>query len=100
MTGLLTQPYQRGGETLELSLAADAGGFTPVSSYDFKLYRVRYGENPSAPQYVVYNKVPIPATGLKLQVFYQFGGAETSTVIALPGRSLAGSSYAVPLPPG
>lgn len=100
MTGLLTQPYQRGGETLELTLAADAGGFTPVAPYDFKLYRVRYQEGPAAPQYIVYTKVQIPATGLKLQVFYQFGGTETSTVITLPGDAFAGSSYAIPLPPG
>lgn len=100
MTGLLTQPYQRGGETLELTLAADVGGFTPVAPYDFKLYRVRYQESPAEPQYIVYNKLQIPPTGLMLRVFYQFGGTETSTVITLPGEAFAGSSFAIPLPAG
>jgi len=84
MTGLLTQPYGRGGETLELQLGADAGGFTLVPAYTFREYKVRYQIDPPAPQYVLYTKVPIPTSGLQVEVHYQFAGADNSTVLTLP----------------
>ncbi len=100
MTGLLTQPYGRGGETLELQLGTDAGGFTLVPAYTFREYKVRYQIDPPAPQYVLYTKVPIPTSGLQVEVHYQFAGADNSSVLTLPGGSFAGSSFAIPIPAG
>lgn len=98
MTGLLTQPYSRGGETLELQLGADVGGFTLVPVYTFREYKVRYQVDPPAPKYVLYTKVPIPTSGLQVEVHYQFAGADNSAVLTLPGGSFAGSSFAIPIP--
>ena len=100
MTGLLTEPYSRGGETLELALGADAGGFTPVPVYAFTEYKVRYGTDPPQPQYVLSTKAAIPPAGVQLEVHYEFSGADNAVLLNLPGGSFAGTSLAIPIPAG
>src|ERR1700676_3297761 len=98
MTGLLTEPYRRGGETMELTVLADAGGFTVVSPYDFGEYKARYQANPAKPQYLIYVKKNIPAAGLQLEVRFRFLGAESSCLVTVAGGTFAGTSFAIPIP--
>ena len=98
MTGLLTEPYRRGGETLEMTLLADAGGFTVVSPYDFGEYKARYQANPEKPQYLIYVKKNIPSAGVQLEIRFQFLGTESSCLVTVPGGTFAGTSFAVPIP--
>ena len=100
MTALLTRPYQRGGETLDIPLGADAAGFTAIPSYTFREYRARYGEDPALPRYVVYPLTNIPGEGTDLDIRFTQGGPEQSVTIHLPGGTLAGTSVAIPTPAG
>ena len=100
MTALLTRPYQRGGETLTISLGADAAGFTAIPAYTFREYHARYGADPALPKYVLYPLTNIPDEGLDLDIRYTQGGPEQSATIHLPGGTLAGTSFAIPTPDG
>jgi hypothetical protein len=102
MTALLTPPYARGGETLQLLLGPDAAGQTPVQPYDFSEYRVRYQSDPPLPRYVLNLNTSVPAalipSGLQVEIDYTFAGANHSVLIDIPTSTIAGTSFAVPLP--
>jgi hypothetical protein len=97
LAGRLTLPYRRGAEHLPLSLGPDAAGVTPVLPYDFREYRARWGENPSAPLYVVR---PLVATGADdVTLTLQFtDGAPGSTSVTIPAGTRAGAGFAVAAP--
>jgi len=97
MTGLLTQPYRRGAETLEVPLGPDAAGVTPIPAYTFKEYRARHGAEPSDPRYVLYLKTPAPADGLSVAVTYSVGGVDKTATVAIPGGAFAFTSFAIPI---
>ncbi len=98
MTKLLTQPYRRGGETLDVPLGADAAGFTAIPAYEFRQYHARYGQEPPAPKYVIYPLVDIPDAGIDLDIRFTQGGPEQSTTVRIPGGTFAGTSFAIPTP--
>jgi len=100
MIGLLTRPYRRGGEMLEVVLAPDEGDFTPVEEYDFLQYRARYAAAPSEPKYVVYLKSNVPTFDLELEVIYEFQSASHAVTVHVPAGSLVGASFHIPIPAG
>lgn len=102
MTGLLTAPYRRGAETLDLQLQPDAAGFTPIAAYGFEEYRARHGAAPPPPAYVLYLKKDVSQAGLQVDVRYVDGGPEQSLSLDVPAGSPAGRSFVLsfPAPPG
>jgi len=100
MGGLVTQPYRRGAETLELTPVADAGGFTPIAAYDFREYKARYGQDPPEPKYVLYLKTDVPLSDVEVEVRYSFAGSEKSVNVHVPGGTFSRTSFHVPIPAG
>jgi Concanavalin A-like lectin/glucanases superfamily len=100
MARLLTQPYRRGSETLEVPVGADGGGFTQFNDYDFREYLARYGTTPPESKYVLYLKVDVPQSDVEVGVRYSFSGAEQEVMVHVPGGSLAGTSFHIPIPAG
>lgn len=100
MTRLLTKPYRRGAETLEIPLGADAGGWTDIASYNFNEYKARYQADPPAPKYVLFTKKDVGSDGVTIEIKFTWGGVEQTTSLQIPSRTFAATSFAVPLPPG
>lgn len=100
MSGLLTVPYRRGAELIEIPIGADADGFTNVPAYDFKEYRARYQSDPPQPKYIL-----IPSKNLdndEMEVELQFTSVDppVRTVTArvkIPAGTRLGDSFAVPV---
>lgn len=98
MTGLLTLPYRRGGETLEIPIGVDAGGFTTVIPYSFKEYKARYQADPPLPKYIIFPKKNVGRDELLLQVETISGGVVNTSTVKIPPRTFAGVSFLIPLP--
>jgi hypothetical protein len=98
MTGLLTTPYRRGGETLAIPLGEDGTNGTSIA-YDFKEYRARYGVDPAEPKYVFFPKVDTGRDALEIEVDFTLQGLQQTARLPIPGRTFAGTSFAIPLPP-
>ncbi len=99
MSSLLTLPYQRGAELMEIPLGADAGGFTNIPAYDFREYRARYQIDPPQPKYVVFPKKNIGRDDMELEVEFSSGGPPSTAKVKIPARTFAGVSFVIPLPP-
>lgn len=98
MTGLLTAPYLRGAERLVIPLGPDGSNGTGVVAYDFREYRARHGVDPAQPKYVLIAKNKTGRDPLELQVDFSFQGGEQTASLKIPPRTLAGTSFAIPLP--
>src|SRR5579864_7956200 len=95
----LTLPYRRGAEFVAIPLGADAGGATPFAPYDFTEYQARWGQDPTAPFYVIAPRMDVGSDDLVLTLAYTFGGPQTTT-LTLPRATRAGTDVAIPLAPG
>jgi hypothetical protein len=100
MSGLVTLPYRQGAETMEITLGADAGGFTSILPYDFREYRARYNADPMLPVYVIFPRTNTSRDVLQLAIEFSF---ETTLVNAIDAVTLtinvasaAGFPLAVP----
>lgn len=100
MSELLTLPYRRGAELMEIPLGADAGGFTNILPYDFREYRARYQSDPPQPKYVLFPKKRIGGDDVELEVEFSLAGATATTLVKIPPHTPAGLSFVVPLPAG
>lgn len=100
MARLVTQPYRQGAETLEIPVGADAGGFTLFRPYDFREYHARYETNPPNPKYVLYLKTDVPAGDVEVDVEYALLGANQTVRVHIPGGSMSGTSFHIPIPAG
>lgn len=103
MSGLLTAPYQRGAETMEVPLGPDgdsiSGRFTSVTDYNFREYKARYGSDPPPPKYVVFPKTNTGNDEMQLEFQFSFGAITAGkAVVTIPPRTLAGVSFVIPLP--
>jgi hypothetical protein len=98
MTNLLTAPYLRGAERLVISLGPDGNNGTGVVTYDFMEYRARYGSDPAQPKYVLIVKNKTGRGPLEVQVDFSFQGADRTALLEIPPQTLAGTSFAIPLP--
>ena len=99
LSSRLTLPYRRGAEFAAVPLGADAGGVTPFSPYDFAEYRSRWGQDPTAPFYVIAPRMDVASDDLVLTVAYTFGGAHTAT-LTIPRATRAGTGFPIPLASG
>lgn len=99
LAGRLTLPYQRGAEYAAIPLGADAAGVTSFAPYDFAEYRARWGQDPTAPFYVIAPRQDVTGDDLILTIAYTFGGAQTAA-LTIPRGTRAGASFAIPLPSG
>jgi hypothetical protein len=101
MTRALTTPYRRGAETLSLQLAQGADGWANVAPYDFAEYRARYNAEPQDARYVLLVQKGTGGDTLKLDFEFSRSDAMVlTTSLDIPPSTLAGTSFAVPLPPG
>jgi hypothetical protein len=98
MTSLVTRPYGRGAEILQLHIGADVAGWTTIDAYGFTNYAARYGALPPAPAYVLYATASGPPDATEVVVEYTDGGPPATVGIPLPAGFLAGASFAIPLP--
>jgi concanavalin A-like lectin/glucanase superfamily protein len=99
LSGRLTLPYRRGAEFVAIPLAADAAGATPFAPYDFAEYRARWGQDPTAPFYVITPRTDVTGDDLILKIAYTFGGVQTAT-LTIPRATRAGTGFPIPLPSG
>jgi hypothetical protein len=103
MASRVTLPYRRGAETFEVPFLVDTKGVTPVDSVhyepNFQEYRARYQADPPEPRYVLYLKTVGGTGDLDVEVGYLFAGAMGTATVRVPAGTLAGSSFAIPLPP-
>ena len=99
LSGRLTLPYQRGAEFAAIPLGADAAGATPFAPYDFAEHRARWGQDPTAPFYVIAPRTDVAGDDLSLTISYTFGGAQTAT-LTIPRATRAGTGFPIPLAPG
>lgn len=98
MTSLLTLPYRRGGETLEIPIGADAGGFTNIPIYSFDEYKARHQTNPPSPKYILFPKKNIGRDEVLLEIESFSPSGITRTTLRIPPRTFAGVSFLIPLP--
>lgn len=98
MTQLLTVPYRRGAETLEILLGEDVGSWTSVADYDFTEYRARYQVDPPEPKYILFPLKDIGRNPLTIEVEFFFAGATQIKSLTIPPSTLARTSFAIPLP--
>jgi hypothetical protein len=99
LSGRLTLPYRRGAEFAAIPLGADAAGATPFAPYDFAEYRARWGQDPTAPFYVIAPRTDVTGDDLILKIDYTFGGAHSAT-LTIPRATRAGTGFPIPLPSG
>lgn len=99
MTGLITLPYRRGAELMEIPLGPDAGAITTIPAYDFREYKARYVIDPPEPKYVLFPKKNVGGDELDLEVEFSSGGPPSTTLVTIPARTPAGVSFVIPLPP-
>ena len=83
MTGLLTEPYRRGAETLAIPLGTDGTNGTSIA-YDFKEYRARYGVDPAEPKYVLFLKTDLGRDPLEIEVDFSFQGGTQTASLKIP----------------
>jgi len=97
--GLLTAPYRRGAELLDVPLGADVAGATIVGAYAFTEYHARYGREPGDPRYLLVLKKDTGSQPLSVAVDFQVAaGPVVMATVAIPAHSLSGMSFYVPLP--
>lgn len=99
LSARLTLPYRRGAEFTAIPLAADTADATPFASYDFAEYRARWGQDPTAPFYVITPRQDVGGDDLVLTIAYTFGGAQIAT-LTIPRGTRAGTGFPLPLTPG
>jgi hypothetical protein len=98
MTGLLTLPYRRGGETLDIPIGADVGGSTSIPLYNFGEYRARYEVDPPSPKYIIFPKKETGRDELLIEVEGISGGIITRATVKIPPQTFAEVSFLIPLP--
>src|SRR4051794_3725276 len=99
LSGRLTLPYRRGAEFAAIPLDVDAAGATPFAPYDFAEYRAHWGQDPTAPCYVIAPRIDVAGDDLILKIAYTFGGAQMAT-LTIPRATRAGTGFPIPLAPG
>lgn len=100
MTQLLTTPYRRGAETLDLALGAEADGWAEFAPYDFEEYRARYDAEPSGVRYVLFSRSGGRAESFTVEIEYVFGDERGVASVQVAAGARAGASFVVPLPEG
>ena len=96
LSSRLTLPYRRGAEFAAIPLGADAAGATPFAPYDFAEYRARWGQDPTAPFYVIAPRMDVTGDDLLLKIDYTFGAAQTAT-LTIPRATRAGTGLSDPV---
>lgn len=99
LSGRLTLPYRRGAEFAAVPLSADTASATPFAQYDFAEYRARWGQNPTAPLYVIAPRTDVAGDDLILTIAYTFGALRTAT-LTIPRGTRAGTGFPIPLVSG
>jgi hypothetical protein len=100
MSGLLTLPYGRGAELMEIPIGADAGGFTNVPAYDFKEYKARYQSDPPQPKYILIPRKNLDNDEMEVELQFTSVDPPVRTVTArvkIPARTRLGDSFVVPV---
>src|SRR5262249_31700106 len=72
---------------------------TPFAPYDFADYRARWGQDPTAPFYVIAPRTDVAGDDLILTIAYTFSGAHTAR-LTIPRGTGAGTGFPIPLIPG
>jgi hypothetical protein len=99
LSGRLTLPYRRGAEFAAIPLGADAAGATLFAPYDFAEYRARWGQDPTAPFYVIAPRTDVAGDDLVMTIRYTFGGPQ-SAMLTIPRATRAGTGFPIPLATG
>jgi hypothetical protein len=100
MTNVVTAPYRRGAETLNLTLGSAVGGWVSIESYDFMEYQSRYHAAPPEPRYILRALRGTGADASSIEVEYSFASATGIAVIGIPSHTAAGTGFVIPTPAG
>lgn len=100
MTKLVTSPYRRGAEIMEIPIGVDTDEWTIIESYEFTEYKARYQADPEDPKYIFFVKNDAGNQALELQIEYSFGGVSNTVSVNIPENTNAGTSFVVPTPTG
>ena len=98
LSGRLTLPYRRGAEFAAIPLGADVAGATAFAPYDFAEYRARWGQDPTAPLYVIAPRTDVAGDDLILKIAYT--GAAQPATLTIPRATHAGTGFPIPLASG
>lgn len=98
MTQLLTTPYRRGAETLDLALGDEADGWAEFAPYDFEEYGARYDAAPRGVRYVLFARAGGAREPYTVEVEYDFGDERGVASVRVPAGAQAGASFVIPLP--
>jgi hypothetical protein len=75
------------------------GWFTTIGTYNFANYTARHGAQPPTPAYILCARIDGPLDATEMVVEHTTAGPPATVTIQLPARVLAGSTFAIPLPP-
>jgi concanavalin A-like lectin/glucanase superfamily protein len=98
MTRLLTVPFRRGAETLEIPVSAAGAQGTALGPYTFDDYRARHGDLPPAPRYIVVSRQATGRDAAQIDVDYRVAAFNKTVTVTVPAHSFAGSSWMIPIP--
>lgn len=96
MAAALTLPFARGADALDLPLTPGSGGAADVAGSKFADHRARFDDKP-VPLYVLTAAVDVPVA-TTLTVGYVKGVVPLTVTVDVPPGTVAGASFAVPLP--
>jgi hypothetical protein len=98
----VTDPFARGAATQALAVGAAADGLSQVEGYSFGLFQTQYGV-PAADLAVSYVVTLLAAVGdepATVDIAYADDSGNGSVRVVVPGGTLPGRSFALPLPRG
>lgn len=97
MARRLTAPFERGADTLALTLRATGGAVSTVDGYDFAEHAARFGHVPQ-PLYILGSTRDVAVETTVTITAVDQGGSPSSVTIPIPAGTRAGTSFLIPLP--
>jgi hypothetical protein len=92
----LTTPFERGADTLALTLRDVAPAAATVDSYDFSDHAARFGSTPQ-PRYILSSVRDVPVDTVVTIIWIDSVKA-TSAKVSVPAGTRAGASFPIPVP--
>jgi hypothetical protein len=96
----VTDPFARGAATQALQLEAAAAGLSQVQGYSFSIFQRRYGVQAAdlAVSYILTLLATVGDEPATVDVAYVNDNGAGSARVVVPGGTLPGTSFVVPVP--